>query len=71
MAKQITKFKYLKPNARTSAGGYAKYIATREGVDKIDQSFKLAPTSLKQKQLIEKSLLTFPTAKRCWSMRTI
>ena len=56
MAKLITKFKYLKPNARTSVGGYAKYIATREGVDKIDQSFKLAPTSLKQKQLIEKIL---------------
>ena len=38
MAKLITKFKYLKPNARQSVGGYAKYIATREGVDKIDES---------------------------------
>lgn len=63
MAKLITKFKYLKPNARTSVGGYAKYIATREGVDKIDQSFKLAPTSLKQKQLIEKILTDFPDSK--------
>ena len=63
MAKLITKFKYLKPNARTSAGGYAKYIATREGVDKIDQSIKLAPSSLKQQQLIEKILTDFPDSK--------
>ena len=63
MAKLITKFKYLKPNARTSAGGYAKYIATREGVDKIDKSFKLAPSSLKQQQLIEKILTDFPNSK--------
>ena len=63
MAKLITKFKYLKPNARQSVGGYAKYIATREGVDKIDQSFKLSPSSLKQQQLIEKILQDFPDSK--------
>lgn len=51
MAKLITKFKYLKPDARQSVGGYAKYIATREGVDKIDESYKLAPSSVKQQQL--------------------
>ena len=34
MAKLVTKFKYLKPNRKVSAGGYAKYIATREGVEK-------------------------------------
>ena len=63
MAKLITKFKYLNPNARTSAGGYAKYIATREGVDKIDKSFKLAPSYLKQQQLIEKILTDFQDRK--------
>ena len=31
MARLVTKFKYLKPNRKVSAGGYAKYIATREG----------------------------------------
>ena len=46
MARLITKFKYLKPNSQTSVGGYAKYIAAREGVDKIDKSFKLAPSSV-------------------------
>lgn len=63
MAKLITKFKYLKPNARQSIGGYAKYIATREGVDKIDESYKLSPSSVKQQQLIEKILRDFPDSR--------
>ena len=63
MAKLITKFKYLKPNARQSVGGYAKYIATREGVEKIDQSYRLSPCSLRQQQLIEKILKDFPDSK--------
>lgn len=63
MAKLITKFKYLKPNARRSVGGYAKYIATREGVDKIDGSLKFAPHSVKQQQLIQKILKDFPDSK--------
>lgn len=63
MAKLVTKFKYLKPNARQSAGGYAKYIATREGVDKLDDTKKFAPATVKQKQLIEKILKDFPDTK--------
>lgn len=63
MAKLITKFKYLKPNDRNSIGTYAKYIATREGVDKIDQSFKLSPASGKQKKLIKQMLADFPDSK--------
>lgn len=63
MAKLITKFKYLKPNVRLSVGGYAKYIATREGVDKIDESFKLTPVSVKQQQFIQKILKDFPDSK--------
>lgn len=63
MAKLITKFKYLKPNDQNSIGGYAKYIATREGVDKIDESFKLAPSTAKQKELIKKILEDFPDSK--------
>ena len=63
MARLITKFKYLKTNARKSVGGYAKYIATREGVEKIDESFKLEPSSKKQQNLIEKILRDFPDSK--------
>ena len=63
MPKLVTKFKYLKPNAHQRVGGYANYIATREGVDKIDESFQLAPASKKQEQLIRKILRDFPDAK--------
>lgn len=37
MAKLITKFRYLKPTRKRKAGGYATYIATREGVEKLPQ----------------------------------
>lgn len=63
MARLITKFKYLKPSARQSVGGYAKYIATREGVEKVDNTFKNDPSTEKQKKLIEKILQDFPDSK--------
>lgn len=63
MAKLVTKFKYLKPNRKVSAGGYAKYIATREGVEKINDTKKFAPATSKQKNLIEKILKDFPDSK--------
>ncbi len=40
MAKLITKFRYLKPTKKRKAGGYATYIATREGVEKLPQEQK-------------------------------
>lgn len=63
MAKLITKFKYLKPSDRQSVGGYAKYIATREGVEKVDDTFKNDPPTEKQKKLIDKILRDFPDSK--------
>lgn len=63
MAKLVTKFKYLKPNRKVSADGYAKYIETREGVEKIDDTKKFAPATEKQKNLIEKILKDFPDSK--------
>lgn len=63
MAKLITKFKYLKPNARQSVGGYAKYIATREGVEKIDDSKMSGPVTERQKKIIRKILSDFPDSK--------
>lgn len=47
-----------------SVGGYAKYIATREGVEKIDDSQKHAPATVKQEQLIRRILRDFPDAKQ-------
>ena len=63
MPKLVTKFKYLKPGARQSRGGYAKYIATREGVEKLDDSQKFAPATVKQRQLIQRLLKDFPDSR--------
>ena len=63
MAKLVTKFKFLKPGARQGRGGYAKYIATRDGVEKIDDTKRFAPVSWNQKQLINKILRDFPDSK--------
>jgi len=40
LAKLITKFRYLNPTKKRKAGGYATYIATREGVEKLPQKQK-------------------------------
>ena len=63
MARLVTKFKYMKPGARHGAGGYARYIATREGVEKLDESYRLSPAGKNQRQLIERLLRDFPDAK--------
>ena len=60
MAKLVTKIQYLRPNGKRSVGGYATYIATREGVDKIDRSRKDCPATEQQKLLISKLLHDFP-----------
>ena len=62
MAKLITKFKYLKPG-RKKKGGYARYIATREGVEKIDDSQKNEPATEKQQHFIEKISSDYPEVK--------
>ena len=63
MAKIITKFRYSKPTADRKIGGYAGYIATREGVEKIDDSKKYAPVTKKQREIIRKILKDFPDSK--------
>ena len=64
MARLVTKFNYLKPSARRNVGGYAKYIATREGVEKIDVSQKYLPATTAQKKLIARILKDFPDSKK-------
>lgn len=64
MPRLVTKFKYLKPGGGgKSVGGYARYIATREGVERIDDSHRHAPATKKQQALIEKILRDFPDTK--------
>ena len=64
MAKLVTKFGYFKPGNKTKSGNYARYIATREGVEKIDESQKNNPATLKQKKLIKDILRDFPDSKQ-------
>lgn len=64
MAKLVTKFGYFKPGNKTKSGNYARYIATREGVEKIDESQKNKPATLKQKKLIKDILRDFPDSKQ-------
>lgn len=64
MPRLVTKFKYLKPGGGgKSVGGYARYIATREGVERIDDSHRHAPATQKQQALVEKLLRDFPEIK--------
>ena len=65
MPRLVTKFKYLKPGkSGKSVGGYARYISTREGVEKLDDSHRHAPVTQKQQALIEKVLKDFPDVKQ-------
>lgn len=60
MAKLILKVNYYKPGRAKSMGGYAKYIATRDNVEKIeDRSLTLKSTE-SQDVLIEKLIKDFP-----------
>ncbi len=64
MPRLVTKFKYLKPGAGgKSVGGYARYIATREGVEKLDDTHLHAAATKKQQALVEKILRDFPEIK--------
>lgn len=63
MPKLVTKVKYYKPGRDSSLGTYAKYIATREGVDKIDASSKDLPASAAQRKLIERMVRDYPDTK--------
>ena len=60
MARLIVKSPYIKCGAGQSAGGYLKYIATRERVEIIPDD---RPPTNKQTQLIAKLLKDFPDAK--------
>ena len=60
MARLIVKSPYIKCGAGQSAGGYLKYIATRERVEIIPDD---RPPTNKQEQLIQKLVKDFPNTK--------
>ena len=62
MAKLIFKVNYFKPNHPNSRGGYARYIATRDGVEKNDSRKLTLKATDKQEELIEKLTKDFPSS---------
>ena len=62
MPKIIVKCGYLK--GRTHREYYTKYMATREGVEKLTTSYGQAESTAKQKEMIKAMLQDFPDAKK-------
>lgn len=60
MAKLILKVNYYKPGQSKSMGGYAKYIATRENVEKPNDVTLRMDMTEKQAEIIEKLKKDFP-----------
>ena len=63
MHKIIFTSRYMKDAPAAQLANYVKYIATREGVEKIDESKRELPTTVAQKKLIAQLLKDFPEAK--------
>ena len=63
MAKIILKWRYLKPGAKAHNENLVKFIGKREGVDKIDDSWKAEPISKAQQKMIDELLQEFPESK--------
>jgi len=59
IARIIMKSPYFKPGDK-HAVNFVKYIATREGVEKTDDSWKWKPTTYNQKTLVRQILRDFP-----------
>ncbi len=64
MAKLIVKWRYIQPGTPKHCSRHVKYIATREGVEKCDDSWKLKPATREQERLIKDLLKDFPTANK-------
>ena len=63
MPKIIFTSRYMKAAPAAQLANYVKYIATREGVEKIDESKRELPATVAQKKLISQLLKDFPDAK--------
>ena len=64
MAKIIFKWRYLKANAEGKhSENLVKYIATRDGVEKLDDSWKSLPATKAQEKLIRQILSDYPDTK--------
>ena len=62
MAKVILKWRYIKPGTKKHNSNLVKYIAQRQGVDKIDDTWQALPVTESQQDLINQILKDFPEA---------
>ena len=63
MARIILKSRYLRAGSRQHSEHLISYIAKREGVQKIDDTWKHQPATKEQKKLIAELLRDFPEVK--------
>lgn len=63
MARIILKSRYLKTGSKLHSEHLIQYIAKREGVQKIDDTWKNQPATKEQKKLIEELVRDFPDTK--------
>jgi len=63
MPKIIFTSQYMRDAPPAQLENYVKYIGTREGVEKIDESKLLLPATVKQQQLIGQLIRDIPPAK--------
>ena len=63
MARLIVKSPYIKAGGKRSAGGYVKYIATREGVEIAKGTSRHLPATTEQQQMIELAIRRHPDVK--------
>lgn len=59
----ILKWRYFKSNQSSHKDTFVKYIATRDGVEKCEDSWKNKPATVEQKRLINNLLKDFPNTK--------
>ena len=60
MARLIVKSPYIKAGGKRSAGGYVKYIATREGVEMAEDTSRHLPATTEQQQMIDRAIRRHP-----------
>ena len=69
MPKIIFTSRYLRDAPPEQLENYVRYIGTREGVEKMDESKRHLPATIHQKEFIRQLIRDIPQQKKCWSMR--
>ena len=61
MARFVLKWRYFKSSPKRNSQ-YLKYIATRDGVEKCDESWRYQPATIEQQRIISSLIKDFPDA---------